>query len=204
MCDPATLTALAATAASHAAGVATVAEIMAPTLSTALTIGSTAAGIGGSILSYEQQKAMSSATASAAKRAFEQDNRAITQRQLQEQTASADRKFANAQEYAAARASGVVAAGEAGVSGLSVDALLNDLAGQQAARQKTADTNLGWTLAQLQQERFGAQAQRDNRINSAPKPSSLGLALQIGGQAIGGYDTYKSRTDPSWSAPRRG
>jgi hypothetical protein len=147
---------------------------------------------------------MSEATANAANNAYEQDARSISQRQMQEQDATASGNFANAQEYAAARASGIVAAEGSGISGLSVDALLNDLAGQQAARQKTADTNLGWTLAQMQQEKLGAAAQRDSRILSAPKPSSLGLALQIGGQALGGFDAYKTRTDPKWSTPRRG
>lgn len=188
MCEPTTIMAAGSFLAAH--------------LGTALTIASTAAGIGGSIASYNQQNAMAKATRVNATNAYEQQSAALTQREEQEQTAAAERRFQNQREYDAARASAIVSGEAGGVRGLSVDALLNDLAGQQGARQGAIDKNLDWSIQALQQDKLGAAAARDSRINSAPHASGRGLALQIGGQAAIGFDKYKSATDPNWGKPK--
>jgi hypothetical protein len=187
MCEPATIMAAGSFLAAHAG--------------TALTIASTAAGIGGSIASYDQQNAYAKATRQAATSAYEQQSAALTHRQEQEQTAAAERTFQNQREYDAARARAVVSAEAGGVQGLSVNALLNDLAGQQAVRQNAIGKNTDWAIQSLQQDKLGAAAARDSRINSAPRASGMGLALQIGGQAATGFDKFKSATDPKWGKP---
>jgi len=161
---------------------------------TALSIASTAAAGFGQVAGYQEQKAMAKATRNAANNAYAMDLHGITTRQMQEQDAAAERKLENQREYDAARASAIVNADQAGVRGLSVDALLNDLAGQQASRQKAVDTNTSWQIAQLQDEKLGADATRQSRIASAPKPSATGLLLKVGGTAVSGLDAYKSRT----------
>lgn len=191
MCDPVTLSALGATIVSAAGSAAA---------SGSLALATTGLAIGGSLLEYQQQKSAYNANKVQATQSYSDSLNAIQRRQEQEQQASAENRLQNEREYDATKARATVAAGEAGVSGLSVNALLNDLAGQQAHRQGMIDTNLAWTTEQLQDEKTGARSTMQSRINSLQNPSGLGLALTIGGQALGGYDKYKTRTDPSWSA----
>lgn len=185
MCDPVTIAATTAWVGANAA--------------TLLAVGSTAASVGGLVYQHNAQNAMSEQTAINAKQAFEISNAGITDRQLQDNISAADRRYANQSEYAAARASAITGAESGGVQGLSVDALLGDLAGQQVRRQSSIDQNLKWSTQQLQQERLGVAASRDSRIASAPKASGAALALDIAGTVATGFDKYKSRTDPSWS-----
>lgn len=188
MCEPATIAAATAWLAANAG--------------TALTIASTAAGIGGSVMSFQQQKAAAEANEKSARSAYEVGVSQITERQMQEQSSAAQRSFENQREYDAARSAAIVAGEGAGVRGLSVDALLSDLAGQQAARQKAVEQNLDWTTRALQQDKVSAASARDSRINSVQRPSGAALAIDIAGQAAKGFDTYKTRSDPTWGKPR--
>lgn len=165
----------------------------------ATTALSTALSIGGQVAQYSAQADQAAATRSNALAAYQQDTSAITDRASQEQQATAQRRLQNAREYAAAKATAVTSAGDAGVSGLSVNALLTDLAGQQQLRQGAVDTNLDMTLQQLQREQQGAAVTRQSRINSAQDPSLAGLLIGVAKTGVDGFTGYKTRTDPKWS-----
>ncbi len=115
-------------------------------------------------------------------------------RQIQEEDAASVQKQDIAREARAARATSMVAAGEAGVSGLSVDALIADVYGKEATAKDRISQNTGFTVDNLKSEMNGFKAKAQDRINSIPwanGPSPFAAALKIGGSALGSYSNYQ-------------
>jgi hypothetical protein len=118
----------------------------------------------------------------------------VQTRQIQEKDAAAVQKQDVAREARAARATTMAAAGEAGVSGLSVDALLADVYGKEATSKDRISQNSGFTTDNLTREMDGLKAKAQDRINSMPwssGPSPFASALKIGGTALKSYDYYQ-------------
>lgn len=114
----------------------------------------------------------------------------IQTRQIQEEDAAAVQKQDVAREARAARATTMAAAGEAGVSGLSVDALLADIYGKEATAKDRISQNTGFTTQNLTRELDGVKAKAQDRINSMPwasGPSPFAAALKIGGVGLDAY-----------------
>ena len=165
-----------------------------------MAVATTALGIGSSVMGYSAQQDQYKATErnywqnwSNTMTGYQQDVRAVGERQMQEQTGTAQRKFALQQDYDAKAATVRTAGTEAGLTGLSFDAIMNDLGGQQDTRLGAEDTQLGVNLQQLQDQKSGLVTAGANRINSAPrgqKPNPWALALQIGGNVLSGASTY--------------
>jgi hypothetical protein len=124
---------------------------------------------------------------------------AIRTRQLQEQQAMARERQKVSQAGASQRSTAIVSAGEAGVSGLSVDALLADFKMQElnyqesiSSEQKNRDA---YYMQQLEQNRVQSaftMAELNRPITSQPIASPSGLAFGIGlaGQAVGSYKDF--------------
>lgn len=115
--------------------------------------------------------------------------------QGQEQVAAAQRIQASAKKAREARATARVGAGEAGVAGLSVDALINDLTRQEAEHRFA-------TNQQLQMNDVGRQMQLQNaglgftnnmlRINKPiEQPNYLGAALSGTSTGLSTYSVTK-------------
>lgn len=77
-----------------------------------------------------------------------------------------------------------VSAGEAGVKGASVDAILTDIQRQDDEFNTSANINLTNEQEQIDAEKQGVRAQEQNQINSVPEPSDLATGLQIAGQGL--------------------
>ncbi len=117
----------------------------------------------------------------------------------QEAQASAQDIFDKARETRAALATARVASGEAGVSGISVDALLSDTYGQGLRATDRISQNNSWTQAQRQLQKKGIASDAETRINSVRpgvNPSFLGTALKIGSSVVGGVQSYKNSLPP--------
>lgn len=117
----------------------------------------------------------------------------VQTRQIQEEDAAAVQKQDLSREARAARATTVAAAGEAGVSGLSVDALLADVYGKEATAKDRISQNTGFTTENLTREMDGLKAKAKDRINSMPwasGPSPFAAALKIGSIGLDGYSRY--------------
>jgi hypothetical protein len=124
---------------------------------------------------------------------------AIRTRQLQEQQAMARERQKVSQAGASQRSTAIVSAGEAGVSGLSVDALLADFKMQElnyqesiSSEQKNRDA---YYMQQLEQNRVQSaftMAELNRPITSQPiaRPSGLAFGIGIAGQAVGSYKDY--------------
>ncbi len=123
---------------------------------------------------------------------------------LQEGEYASGEEQRNAIEAAEARGTARVAAGEAGVSGLSVNALLDDFRAQEARYSYGTRRNLGISTENIEADMIGARATAQGRSNSIPRlakepinrPGYLGAALRIGGDALGAYSKYRTpKTD---------
>ena len=93
-----------------------------------------------------------------------------------------------------AQSSAMTGAGEAGVSGLSVDALMRDYAQQDAMFRDITLYNRELESAQAYQQGYGYQAQAKDRIFSVrPYAKDYGFlagALGTIGQGVGGYAQF--------------
>lgn len=99
----------------------------------------------------------------------------------QEKEAAQQQAFEVAQEGLKKRASAYTSAGEAGVSGLSVDALVGDLFAQTGRRQMSVDTQFQMTRENIVAEGRQSQAQAQSRINSVQRvhgPSPMAYLIK--------------------------
>ena len=145
----------------------------------------------------QQHNQMVQQNQEAAQANLRQEYTAVQTRQIQEQDAASVEKQAVASEARAARATALVSAGESGVSGLSVDALLADIYGKEATYKDRVSQNTGFTTQNLTAEMAGLRAKAQDRINGIQPmngPSPLAAALKIGGAALGSYDQYRNWT----------
>jgi hypothetical protein len=120
-----------------------------------------------------------------------------TQLERQQQVeAVAQEKGKAAARGEAARSRAGVAALEAGVSGLSVQALMDDYIRQQAGQVAalTSQDKLYAMRHGLNLQQLAMASEQEIRGLSRPinKPSVLGLALNVGSSALGAYGTYKT------------
>lgn len=108
----------------------------------------------------------------------------------QEAEATSDQIQETNRQKAQARAQAVVSAGEAGVSGLSVDALLADFERSAARNNETARRNLEFIQQQTEQDVKGLQAAAANQQiavlpNIRGGQPGLVTALKVGSAAYG-------------------
>lgn len=118
------------------------------------------------------------------------------QRMLQEQEAAANEKIDVEREAREAKATAFTAAGESGVSGLSVDALMAEFDGRAVEHSDRVDQNTEWTLTQLNNEMKGIRFNAEDRINSvqrAAKPSFFDAGLRIAGVGLDSYNSFEDR-----------
>lgn len=123
----------------------------------------------------------------------------VQTRQIQEEDAAAVQKQDISREARAARATTMAAAGEAGVSGLSVNALLADVYGKETTAKDRISQNSGFTTSNLTREMDGLKAKAQDRINSMPwatGPSPFAAALKIGGVGLESYNRYGKPKHP--------
>jgi hypothetical protein len=115
-------------------------------------------------------------------------------RALQERKAASQETQQLQTDAMRARSTAEVAAGEAGVTGLSVDALIGDYYGQQGRYERTLDNNYQMQADYLRGEMDATQAQAEGRINSVQqgqKPSFADAAIRILGGGLDAYGGYQ-------------
>ena len=169
-----------------------------PLIATGLSF---ALGAGSAVLNHQAQaaqvranneaKAQNDANAIAAMR---DEYASINNKDQQEYESATEEKTQNAIKAQKARSSATVAAGEAGVTGLSVENVLADFYSQENRQQTALDTNYDWTRNYLQGERDSAKNTAQSRIKSMryqKGPSLLGLALGVGTAGVNSYTNYR-------------
>lgn len=122
---------------------------------------------------------------------------AIQNRQQQEAESAAQQVEERRRESVRQMSSAYAAAGEAGVSGLSVQSILADIGATAARDISTIEENRDWSIDQLNSEMSGARNQAMSQMNATTagvRPSGWATALQIGSSAVGAYASYATRT----------
>ena len=160
-----------------------------------IAIGSALAGAAGQVVSYQNQQAMYEQNRQNAMAAFRDNQKGLNDREMQEQDAAAQKRFDTSLQAKAAEATSEVSAGEAGVSGISVDALVGDIGARAGRATSNIDTNLDWTTSQLQAEKTAGAHQQTDRINSVPAPNFADAALRIAGVGLNSASSYYSMTN---------
>lgn len=126
--------------------------------------------------------------------AFQNKQVDMNNRISQEREAAAGQNFDNHLAAQKALATNAVAAGESGVAGNTIDALMGDIMGQASRQEDRINTNKDWTVAQLQNQKKGQSYEALDRINSvkrADPPNFAGSMLKIVG---GGLSQIKPST----------
>lgn len=110
----------------------------------------------------------------------------IGMRQQQEQMGAAQTIYQMDLEARKADAKTRVAAGESGVAGASIDALLADIERQRLMAASGTQKNADASVAQLQEEKKGVEASRKAQLESVQRPNPYLTGLKAGSIVIGG------------------
>jgi len=180
-----------------------------------MTVASAGLQAGGQVFGFMQQKANAKATNKWQEQIHslntEQATKsglaayaALAQRRQEERAKAAQAINEVARDAVMARGAARVAAGEAGVGGGSVDALLSDFSRQELEYQSSVLHGQRLNEAQFEREGEAIQSQTYGRIVStlavpAQKPNLFGLLLGIGGSALQGFDDATSYNKQSKS-----
>jgi hypothetical protein len=132
-------------------------------------------------------------------------NRALQERSVQEGEAASMEQQRNAREAAKAVSTARVAAGEGGVSGRSVNALMSDFIAQEARYRESLNTNLDFARDSIDYEMESNKLIAQGRSSAIKlyqpakidQPSYLGAALKIGGAGMEAYSNRMKQTGPS-------
>jgi hypothetical protein len=160
----------------------------------AITAVSAAASIDSQNKNASAQTAANKRNAEAAAQANNANQAGITVEQQQQSETVSEQIAANNKAGAKAVASNRVSAGEAGVSGRSVDSLLRELSGMNAADNANATAQYMRGDAGVQARRINTTNNANSVINNLKTPNSpdyIGGALKIGSA---GLDYHKAKT----------
>ena len=161
----------------------------------ALSIASTVSGVYGQQQQVKAQNAYNDQQAKNAMEAYRANLEQTNLMQSQEHAAATQKVNENNRAAEAAKATARVSAGESGISGLSVDALLANLSGEQARYNESVNQNYENASMAIDNQRTNAQVNAASQINSLKTPQApdyLGAALKIG-QAV--YDYKNPKVD---------
>jgi len=161
-----------------------------PFIGAALSIGQAAAGYGAAKQQANAQNAYHEQNRLNAVQAANDRYASINANTIGERKSTSIEMFKKRIEALKARAKVATASGEGGVTGLSVDALLQDYAAQEGRQIEALETNYENKKQRNQDEAIATYHQTIGRINSvrqASQPSALPFILQGLGGAVGAF-----------------
>lgn len=157
---------------------------------------SAAAGAHSQYQGAKAQNKMFAANARSANESQQLEEQALAARQQQDREAASQSLIQNALDAATVRGNNRAAAAESGLSGFSIDALINETSMQEGRNAETIETNQGFAAEQFQLDRRGVAAAARGRRNSVSRGSfsPVASALQIGSAAGSAYLPYAAKT----------
>jgi hypothetical protein len=169
-------------------------------VSTGIAATTAAIGVGSSALQFagqrrmaKQQEAYQKQAQAAERQRFLQEQTSLRMRQAQEQEAVGRELEQVSRKSQAALARARVSAGEAGVAGASVQALMDDYmrqeAGYRSALLRQQELGALGTGLGLEQAGFATQQRMIGLSQPIDRPSGLGAALGAIGSGLSGYRT---------------
>lgn len=171
------------------------------------TMASAALAISTSVLDYQAQDTQADAQEEYNKQiqknaevAHQNDLEALRVQQQQDEDQAEEEIFQNQVAARQARSRAKTAAGESGVTGLSVDALLADFERQEANFKDAVTANLANRDQQRRLEENSALTRYQSRVNSrqpVSRPSLTGTALNLASQGLTIKQDYDRLNDTS-------
>ena len=181
-------------------------------ISTGLSAVGTAVSVGSTFMNYQadqqqfgaEQQQYNTNKLLAQQSMLEQAGQ-LSLRESQERDALLDKAMANKIEAAKAKGRTIASAGEAGVSGMSIAALVADIERTKLNNQNTIGRNFAAIQQQGIYDRKALEAQAQGRVNNMAlptAPSLLGTGLQMAGLGLQGYNKYNKINNPNEPAYR--
>lgn len=153
---------------------------------------STAISAMGSYSQYQQQEAYQEANQRNALKARNDQQAQIKYNYNRDQQASADQQQQNATEGMRARGTAATSAGEMGVTGASVDALMGDLYRQEANLNSGLVTGLKDSQAAASSRFNQSQAQAASRYNAVQGGSMSKVLMDTTAAGVNAYAKYQA------------
>lgn len=160
---------------------------------TLLLVTSTALAIGSDVAAHSAQSKASKANKAAANDALNADLNTIAARKSENGEATGLTIMEADRQSRSAKALASLSAGEAGVSGASVDAIVGDISARLGDFKSTEERNLEIQTQQLNREAVGANAISKSRIAAVPAPSVFATSLAIAGHGVDFANTIRLR-----------
>lgn len=120
------------------------------------------------------------------------EQRQILTQQMQEQDKTVQKDHISFLEQAQKSSRVEVSAAQGGVSGLSVDNLLADIAGKSELNRTYADRNYAFVAADITEKLHASDTRLQSRINSVQRPVEPSPLTPIIGIAGAGVNAFKS------------
>jgi len=150
----------------------------------ATTLAVSAASAGAGLIGQAQQY---NANKNSAEQSFRLQNRQTNLGIQQSEAAASQRAQQTQTDMLKAAATAAASAGENGVSGNSVDALINDYHSAEGKYLSDLTTQNQWNRAQADVQKQGQAANAQRQINSVAKPDFIGAALRVAGDGLNSY-----------------
>ncbi|MGR9131733.1 virion core protein, T7 gp14 family [Rhizobium leguminosarum] len=144
------------------------------------------------VAEYQAQNQEAKANEKASVQTWKDQQTQISQREMQEQDALRQKQTQQNIEEAQAKAEVAVSGAAAGVSGISLDNLLQDVGRRAETNRQVEQTNTDMVFSQLRLQRKGINSEAQSRINSVPRASPLTLIAGLGSAGVSGYNSYIS------------
>ncbi len=151
---------------------------------TAIAIGSLILGVGSAAEGYIGNKNAADANKAAALNTMTQNAHDISLEQVQQKSATEQTIQQADRSARATQALARVSAGEAGVGGISVEAILGDIDRKLGEFSTTEGRNLDMALSQLEREKISGRTVASARIAAVPQPNPFALATTIAAQGL--------------------
>lgn len=151
---------------------------------------STGISVGGQLIQHAEQEEAAKKNEASARSSARNSIGLLNLRQQQEERIGAQTIYQMDLEARRADAMTRVQSGEAGVSGASVDILLDDIERQRLMADSGVRANTKDTMDQLQQEKKVVKTNMKSQINSVAKPNPFATGIRIGGSVADGATSY--------------
>ena len=147
-------------------------------------LASFALNAGSALAGNSAQKRAARLNRASATAAYKLNRADLAARSVQADQAAMLDIFGLNQQGAAAVSTAAASAGESGVEGNSVTALLNTYLADTSRATQVVEQNLGITQGELTRRKQAANQEYHDRLSAVPSPSGLNLGLGLAGAAL--------------------
>lgn len=164
---------------------------------TAIAIASLAIGVYGRVAGAKAQNKASEANKEAALKSQREASKDISLLQQQQVDATSRTIYEADRNARSTQALARVSAGEAGVTGVSVEALLGDIDRKFGEFKSTAGRNLDSVLDSLQREKISGRTVAQGRISAVQPSNPYATAIGIASEGLAFWSGQIGRNKPS-------